>query len=189
MISYIYNLHINILKHHTANMMPSSIQEEPSTVISKHPLANVVFNRQSNQYCLMATTDINAGDIVSRFEAGEVLSTPNYLTVQTGTNRHITLMPAYLQYINHSCNPNVFFNTTSMELVALKNIGANEELVFFYPSTEYDMDRPFLCFCGSDTCLNDIKGARYIPYDVLQRYRLSDFILQQLEPVFAITQP
>jgi SET domain-containing protein len=40
-----------------------------------------------------------------------------------------------MQYINHSCDPNVAFDTTAFKLVALKDIKAGDELVFFYPST------------------------------------------------------
>jgi len=101
--------------------------------------------------------------------------------VQRGVGEHITLMPQFLQYINHSCNPNVFFDTSSMEVIALKDIEPNEEFSFFYPSTEIDMAQPFICFCGSKDCLQNIKGAKYIPGEILKKYRLTDFIQQQLQ--------
>jgi hypothetical protein len=52
---------------------------------------------------------------------------PNYLTVQIGENRHIRLDPEYLKNINHSCDPNVFFDTAAMEVVALQDIAAGQE--------------------------------------------------------------
>ena len=77
------------------------------------------------------------------FGAGITQSYPTYLTVQTGTNRHITLMPEFLQYINHSCSPNVFFDTTSMQLICLQPLQPGDEFTFFYPSTEWDNGTAF----------------------------------------------
>jgi hypothetical protein len=37
-----------------------------------------------------------------------------------------------------------------------------EELTFFYPSTEWDMDQGFSCFCGSKACLGYISGAKHM---------------------------
>lgn len=85
------------------------------------------------------------------------LDAPNYLTVQLSPTEHILLAPAWLQNINHSCAPNVFFNTATMELECLKNVSRGEELTFFYPSTEWDMEAPFACLCGSSDCLKTIQ--------------------------------
>ena len=52
--------------------------------------------------------------VICSFSAGITQSYATYLTVQTGADRHITLMPEFLQYINHSCGPNVFFNTATI---------------------------------------------------------------------------
>jgi hypothetical protein len=102
------------------------------------------------------------------------------LTVQIDIGKHITLQPEFLQYINHSCEPNVFFDTTTMHLVALKKILQQEEMTFFYPSTEWEMVQPFNCYCGSVNCLGTIKGASFLPKDIWKQYRLTDFIQQQL---------
>ncbi|MGK7904081.1 MAG: SET domain-containing protein-lysine N-methyltransferase [Hormoscilla sp.] len=63
------------------------------------------------------------------------------------------LDPDFLQYINHSCAPNVFFDTSDLFLRALSKIEIGEELTFFYPSTEWSMDRQFDCLCQSKDCL------------------------------------
>jgi hypothetical protein len=41
-----------------------------------------------------------------------------------------------------------------------KGLKAGQELTFFYPSTEWDMDQGFDCFCGSENCLGYIGGAK-----------------------------
>ncbi|MEB3341789.1 SET domain-containing protein-lysine N-methyltransferase [Okeania sp.] len=100
--------------------------------------------------------------------------------MQISDREHIMLAPEYLQYINHSCNPNVFFDTTNMVVTALRNIEIGEELTFFYPSIEWSMDRGFSCLCHSENCLGNIQGAAHLPPDVLKKYKFSDYIKQKL---------
>jgi hypothetical protein len=100
--------------------------------------------------------------------------------VQTGPSTHITLKPEYLQFINHSCSPNVFFDTEKKVLVSLKDIHPGDEITFFYPSTEWEMDQPFLCQCGSAQCLQIIQGAAFLSTAVLESYQLSAFIREKL---------
>ena len=149
-------------------------------MLSKHGFADIMQNSSTGEKSLHATTFFDVGDTICAFGANKVLDTPNYLTVQTGEDKHITLDPEFLQYINHSCNPNVFFNTTTMELVALKEIQPGDEMMFFYPSTEWKMEQPFDCFCGTHQCLHRIQGAFYLSKAEAGRYRLTDFILEKL---------
>jgi hypothetical protein len=149
-------------------------------VISNHDIAEVRRKISNQQNALFVLRDFRAGDILSGFSAGTISAEPTYLTVQVGPRKHITLQPEHLQYINHSCEPNVFFDTSSMQLVALKDLHAGDELTFFYPSTEWRMTQRFNCYCGSPLCLGQIKGAAYLSKEALERYRLTDFIQQQL---------
>lgn len=162
-------------------MINTAINNRTIEIISEHGFAEILKNNLTNQKSLHALVPFKKGDLVSNFSAGAVYTTPNYLTVQRDVSEHITLMPQFLQYINHSCSPNVFFDTFSMEVIALKDIEQNEEFSFFYPSTEIDMAQPFICYCGSKDCLQNIKGAKYIPGEILKKYRLTDFIQQQLQ--------
>ena len=152
-----------------------------SEIISRHGFAEVLHNRSTNQKSLHALIPFKKGDLICKFKAGEIYKTPNYLTIQRDINEHITLVPVFLQYTNHSCSPNLSFDTSNMEVIALKDIEPNDEFTFFYPSTELDMAQPFICFCGSKDCLQNIHGARHIAGEILNRYRLTDFIRQQLQ--------
>ena len=162
-------------------MINVAITNSAIEIISEHGFAEIIQNTITNQKSLHALAPFKKGDFVSKFSAGDIYNVPNYLTVQRGIDEHITLRPEFLQYINHSCNPNVFFNTTTMEVIAIRDIEPNEEFSFFYPSTELDMAQPFLCYCGTKDCLQNIKGAKYIPGEILKNYRLTDFIQQQLQ--------
>jgi hypothetical protein len=145
-------------------------------MLSKHGFADIMQNNNTGEKSLHASSFFDAGEVICDFGSDKVLDTPNYLTVQTGDDEHITLKPEFLQYINHSCSPNVFFDTTAMQLVALKEIQPGDELLFFYPSTEWDMAQPFDCFCGTAQCLHRIKGAAHLTDEEAMRYRLTQFI-------------
>ena len=150
-------------------------------MVSKHGFADIMQNTSTGEKSLHATSFFDAGEVISDFSGSIVLDTPNYLTVQIGEDRHILLQPEFLQYINHSCNPNVFFDTASMQLIALKGIQPGDELLFFYPSTEWDMAQPFDCFCGTSQCLHRIQGAAHLSDNEVMRYRLTQFIRQKIE--------
>ena len=148
--------------------------------VSNHVIAEVRQKISNRQNALFLLRGYHAGEEIAEFSAGTISAEPTYLTVQVGVGKHITLQPEFLQYINHSCDPNVFFDTTSMKLVALKDLEEGEELTFFYPSTEWKMTQSFNCYCGSVHCLGDIKGAAYLSKEAQEKYRLTDFIQQQL---------
>jgi len=90
------------------------------------------------------------------------------------------LQPGVLQYINHSCSPNIFFDLSTFKAICLRAINKGDELFYFYPSTEWEMAEPFQCLCGSANCLGRIAGASYLSEDIAKRYRFSDFISEQL---------
>ena len=148
--------------------------------ISNHVIAEVRQKTHNEQNALFALRSFQPGEVIAEFSAGTIAAEPTYLTVQVDNGKHITLQPTFLQYINHSCAPNVFFDTTSMKVLALKEIGIEDEMVFFYPSTEWMMTQSFNCYCGSPACLGEIRGAAYISKQVWKQYRLTDFTQQQL---------
>ncbi len=125
---------------------------------------------------LYSRKDFKPGDIIALFGWEVIHSKPSYLTVQIGESEHIELSPAYLECVNHSCDPNSFFDVDTKTFVAVKNIKAGEEFAFFYPSSEWDMDQAFQCNCGSAQCLGMIRGAKHLPKNVLTKYRFTKFI-------------
>jgi len=161
-------------------MITTSITNPPTEVISNHIFANVLLNNSSSQKSLHTAVSFLPGDVICNFGAGIIQSYATYLTVQTHADRHITLLPDFLQYINHSCAPNVFFDTTSMQLICLQPVQPGDEFTFFYPSTEWEMAQPFVCNCGDAACLQLINGASHLSVETLSKYKLTDFIRQQV---------
>ncbi|KAI0484259.1 hypothetical protein GGR56DRAFT_679687 [Xylariaceae sp. FL0804] len=106
---------------------------------------------------------------------------PTYATVQRGRDRHLHLN-SDLVYINHSCEPSLIFDMSSLNILAGPNgLQAGEELTFFYPSTEWSMDQPFDCLCGHATCRGRIAGARDMSPAGLEGMWLNAHVREMLE--------
>ena len=115
------------------------------------------------------------GDLISPITDYHVTDHPTYQTVQVGPHTHIEEL-GVLAYLNHSCQPNTFIDTSALAVYAVRDIAAGEELSFFYPSTEWEMDRPFICLCGAPQCVRLVAGAKYLSIDTLARYTVNRHI-------------
>jgi SEC-C motif-containing protein len=146
------------------------------TIESEIYFAKINHVERLNQKQLISVQKFRSNDVICSFSKSKVSNEVTYLTVQIEEFKHITLVPKFLQYINHSCDPNAFFDVDSMTLIALKEINIGDEITFFYPSTEWKMVQPFDCFCNSENCLKRIEGAINIPFETLKTYRLSNYI-------------
>jgi hypothetical protein len=162
-------------------MLPNPASSNDYEIVSNHHFAETRRDRSTGQQTLFALRSFEEGELISNFGAAFVSAKPSYLTVQVGTRKHIALHPYFLQHINHGCNPNCFFDTTLMQVIALRPIANGEEFTFFYPSTEWNMASPFQCYCNQPGCLGLINGSSHIPDEILKRYRLSDFIQEKLK--------
>ena len=138
------------------------------------------YDPATGQHSLRALQDLPQGAQLHTFGAREYVAQPTYLSVQVGDAAHIHLFPEFLQYINHSCAPNTFFDTVQGVVVALRDIAPQEEITFFYPSTEWSMTQPFTCLCGAAACLGRIQGAAYLNRQALRQYRFAGHIQQRL---------
>jgi hypothetical protein len=149
-----------------------------------HPAPTRLFDvreKSGDQRGLWSLVSWAAGDDVTPFEAAATHAQPARLTLQASADEHIELSPQPLSFLNHSCDPSVFVDTTRRVLVALRPIAPGDELTFFYPSTEWAMAEPFRCQCGAAACLGTIAGARDLPADQLSRYRINAHIHALLE--------
>ncbi|KAF3766027.1 hypothetical protein M406DRAFT_233426, partial [Cryphonectria parasitica EP155] len=105
-----------------------------------------------------------------------LIEKPSYASVQVDQDKHI-LLNSDLLYMNHSCDPSLILDTSSMQVLAgPKGLQPGDELTFFYPSTEWFMAQPFTCLCGSSRCRGTISGARDMTSSELEGYWLSGHI-------------
>jgi hypothetical protein len=128
---------------------------------------------------LITTARIGKGDLVVRIRGYRVVRAPTFQTVQIGTHRHAVALGS-LASLNHHCNPNVLVDTSRMVCIAIRDIRPREELSYFYPSTEWEMARPFLCVCGAENCIRIVAGARYLSSDVLARYFINEHVCRAI---------
>ena len=124
---------------------------------------------------LAATAPIRRGAVVHSWAASRILPRPTFRSVQIGPRRHAH-DPLCLNLLNHSCDPNVRIDVARRAVLALRPIRAGELLAFFYPSTEWEMARPFRCRCGSDRCIGWVRGAKHVDPRRLAGRRLSPHI-------------
>lgn len=161
-------------------MSSSNLAYAPAfRLLSDNVFAQVWLNETTGEKALISSGGFMPGETVCSFSAGETLDHPTYLTVQVDAVKHITLKPEFLQYINHSCSPNVFFDTTHFVLVCVKEIKHGDEINFFYPSSEWHMEQAFACRCQATNCHKYIQGAAHLSTEVLKQYQLTDFISRQ----------
>lgn len=114
------------------------------------------------------------GEVICAIPSEDIREKPNRYTVQIAHDKHTHV--GKLAALNHSCDPNVFLDTQHMEMVAAREIEKGDQLFFFYPSTEWEMDAPFICLCGSANCINVVAGARFLPLSTLERHYLNSHI-------------
>ncbi len=118
---------------------------------------------------LITTGPFRAGQAIAHFPDARRLPRPTYRSIQIGPCTHVEDL-GDLRFLNHSCQPNCVVDTEAMRLVAGRDVAAGEELTYFYPSTEWDMDRPFRCLCGAPACLGIVSGARGLSREALDRH-------------------
>lgn len=135
--------------------------------------------RTENKFRTLVTKRFyKKGEVICEIPSENILDKPNRYTVQIDRDKHTHV--GKLAALNHSCDPNVILDTENMEMVAARDIEKGEELFFFYPSTEWQMDAPFICLCGSANCINVVAGARFLPLSTLERHYLNPHIREEM---------
>lgn len=163
-----------------ANNTQTTPAETVKRILNVTENLGLFYNAANGHHSLRALQEVPLNSVLHTFGAREYVARPTYLSVQVDDSKHILLAPEFLQYINHSCEPNTFFDTKTEQVVALRSIAPNEEITFFYPSTEWSMTQPFTCFCGADNCLGQIQGAAHLNRKALAKYRFAEHIQRRL---------
>ena len=116
------------------------------------------------------------GDVICPIPSESLFDKPNQFTVQLGIDRHVEV--SELASMNHSCDPSTILDTTRMLVFAARDLSPDDELTFFYPSTEWEMSSPFICLCGAPNCIHVVAGARFLPLSTLEGHFLNQHIRQ-----------
>jgi hypothetical protein len=149
-----------------------------------------------NQWSTVARKDQPAGSHLCYITTHKPVPAPTWSSVQTGKQSHIEFDSA-LVYMNHSCAPTVEIEVFSpddrglyvdgrageVRVVKGRDLKEGDELVWFYPSTEFISPRPFECRCGAGegACISMQRGACYVDPEFLTKHFLNQHIYELLE--------
>ena len=141
-------------------------------------METLVIKTENKFRSLVTKQQYKQGEVICEIPREKVLNKPNRFTVQIDRTEHTDV--GKLAALNHSCDPNVILDTAKMQMVARRDIEKGEELSFFYPSTEWEMDAPFICLCGSANCIHVVAGARFLPLSTLEHHFLNKHIREEM---------
>ncbi|KAJ9499839.1 hypothetical protein H2202_004829 [Exophiala xenobiotica] len=143
--------------------------------------------RESGFHASYAVSEVSlpAGALFARLASPPLsfAEAKRWSTVQVSETQHIELNCDFL-YVNHSCEPSLEFHVVpdseepviEVRVAARKGVKAGDELTFFYPSTEWEMEQPFQCGCGTASCKGLISGAKDMTPEQLRGYFLNAHI-------------
>jgi hypothetical protein len=161
--------------HHTLHRCHSCRKRKESEMVSMETL---VIKTENKFRSLITKQSYKKGEVICEIPTAKVIDTANRYTVQIGRDRHTEV--GKLSALNHSCDPNVILDTENLSMVARRDIDVGEELSFFYPSTEWEMDAPFICLCGASNCIHVVAGARFLPLSTLENHYLNRHIREMM---------
>ncbi len=148
---------------------------------------DVITIKTENKFrSLVVRQDFFCGQVIYSIPSEKLFDRPNRFTVQMDRNLHTEV--GKLSALNHSCDPNVILDMDHMQVIACRDIKTGEELTFFYPSTEWEMDAPFICLCGASNCIHVVAGARFLPLSTLETHYLNRHIREMMIELLNSTQ-
>jgi hypothetical protein len=148
---------------------------------------------------LVSLVDRDPGALVTKIEGYKPAANRAYTSVQVSENQDIELNSDLVycnQYVRvvslaqdscllrtSSCKPSVIFDMAKYEVRVASNrpLKKGDDVTFFYPSTEWNMQQPFDCNCGSKECLGSVRGAKYLDNATLKKQWLNPHIERLLE--------
>ena len=162
------------------------LQKKGCILITMNTPASLVIRTQNKYRSLTTKQPYKKGDIICPIPTESLYNKPNQFTVQIGRDRHVEVRE--LASMNHSCNPSTILDTTRMLVFAARDIAPDEELTFFYPSTEWEMSAPFICLCGAPNCIHVVAGARFLPLSTLEQHFLNRHIRELMTELLNNTE-
>ena len=115
---------------------------------------------------LVASEAIQSGEVIVPFTEHDIQIQRTWRTVQIEFNRHVR--NDFLNFVDHSCEPNARLEIDARALVAIRDIAEKEPVTIFYPGSEVELAESFICNCGSPHCLGEIRGGFYLTHDQMK---------------------
>ena len=138
---------------------------------------------------------IAAGEIVAFALAGRPVGRVEYETIdwtryagrimQIGEDTFLEGTGDVVDFINHSCEPNIGFDASGQYFLALRDLVQGEEVFFDYSTSEDEEGWRVPCSCGSARCRGAITGFRDLP--ATEKARLLPISLPYLRQTYGST--
>ncbi|MEZ4591094.1 MAG: SET domain-containing protein [Chloroflexota bacterium] len=153
---------------------------EKRTMSFVSPKLEVRRNPAKGNFGLFARETIAEGELVICW-AGYVATTEQFAQLSDFEREHSVQIEENLyqvpygqgedpgDYVNHSCDPNLGLSS-SISLVALRDIQPNQEVCFDYAMTDSTPYDEFACGCGTSHCRGIVTGSDWQLPDLQQRY-------------------
>ena len=137
-------------------------------------------NPAKGNFGLFALKKISAGELLICW-AGYVATTEEFAHLSPFEQEHSVQIEENLyqvpygqhddpgDYVNHSCEPNLGLSS-SISLVALRDIQPGEEVCFDYAMTDSTPYDEFTCGCGTDLCRDIVTGNDWQLPALQERY-------------------
>ena len=124
---------------------------------------------------IFSAVNLSKGDFILKIKGTPInfsqtlhLGTHECYCLQLAKNKYI--IPQYPFYLsNHSCNPNCGINK-ELELFALKDISAGEELYWDYSTSMLERHWVMNCNCGEENCRKIIQDFDLLPSYIMDKY-------------------
>ena len=78
--------------------------------------------------------------------------TNNRHAITISAGNYLDTTSTDIMYLNHSCDPNLKFDSENLVFISTRSILVGEILCFDYTLTEIEISSPFYCICGSSPC-------------------------------------
>jgi hypothetical protein len=124
---------------------------------------------------LFASTDIPAGTTILVF-SGELIGLEEVLASGIDESYPLQVAPeTYLdldsrsRVVNHSCSPNAGLRADRI-LVALRDIGRDEEILYDYSTTMSERRWTMVCACGEAVCRKLVGDFHDLPISLQRKY-------------------
>ena len=129
-------------------------------------LENYTIVENAKGKAMIALKDFNIGEIISRdqnYLVGTAKETSDN-ALQIGKDKFVDVAPGDdNNFVNHSCNANVKYDTNIFGYIAIKPIKKDDEITIDYEDYEDDMIQfnvDFDCLCHESNCRGRIVGKK-----------------------------
>ncbi len=109
--------------------------------------------------------------------------TTKTLRIDETTHQQSANEEAFENFVNHSCSPNAYIDWDTIELRAVRDIRADEEITYNYFTSDWDGEDPFDCLCAASNCFGRVRGFKHLPLEDAMRIRefISPFLCAKLQ--------